>query len=89
MEKLQKTILLAAKLREESYDKKTANKALENACLVDYNKFYRLSLYDAVDQAASTIGFGKKSTMPVYLLLKCCWNDIIAWAEEPTKEKIK
>lgn len=66
MERLQEAIKLTAKIREESWD--------------NDKKEYSISLYDAADQACESIGFDMRGSLPVYLLLKYCWNDILDWA---------
>ena len=76
---LKKTVLLAAKLREDSYDHKAAN-AAKDLDFVDYAKFYTLSLNDAAEKASEQIE-NNALAFPVYLLLSCCWNDILSWAE--------
>jgi hypothetical protein len=74
MERLAKTILLAAKLREESFDPEMAEKNQFGDC-------YKLSLRAAADMAAEQTGYDERGTDPVYLLLKHSWNDILAWAK--------
>lgn len=87
MEKLAEAILLAAKLHEESYDHKSAQRILlknlkrRKLSGTDYNQFYKISRKEAADQAAENVGFDKRGTQPIYLLLKFCWNDALDWAE--------
>ena len=82
MERLARAVKLAAKYREESYDKEAADKAEKvEFHYVDMDKFYKLSLREACDKAAEEVGFDKRGTEPVYLLLTYCWNDILDWAE--------
>lgn len=52
---------------------------------VDFERFYKLSLYEACDLAADKLGLDSTATQPIYLLLKCCWNDSLKWAEEILK----
>jgi hypothetical protein len=84
MEKLAEAILLAAKLREESYDHKSAQRTLFKN-LTRYSQFYKISIKEAADQAAENVGFDKRGTQPIYLLLQFCWNDALDWAENFTK----
>lgn len=85
MEKLAMAILLAAKLREDSYDVNKAHelgKSCAVKCLVaDYTTCYDLSLFEACDKAAEEVGFDTRGSQPVYLLLKNSWNESLAWAE--------
>lgn len=81
MKKLAEGIKLAAKYREESFDKEAFKKVLEKDELVDHRKFYKISLFEASEKAASDVGFNIKGILPIYLLLKYCWNDILDWAE--------
>lgn len=48
---------------------------------VDYNRFYTLTLYDAVYRAAEASSQADLVT-PVYLLLAGTWNEAIKWAQE-------
>ena len=66
MDKLQEAIILAAKLREDSWDESKLS--------------YLLSMWDACDKAAESVGFDKRGTMPIYLLLDSGWNDALDWA---------
>ena len=81
MEKLAKAIKMAAKLHEDSYDIKASRKAESSNSSVDYTNFYKKTLEEASDEAAGAVGFDKRGTTPIYLLLKYCWNDILGWAE--------
>jgi len=93
MEKLAKAIKLAAKYHEESYDQEASDDAEAQAQLeaehsgyhgysgIDFNVFYRLSIKEAADKAASDMGYDARGSEPIYLLLKCCWNDILDWAK--------
>lgn len=87
MERLAKAVLLAAKLREESYDMATYVEEFENTPMhlkkfIDPSKFYKLTMWDASDQAAMKMGFDKRGTRPVYLLLMNSWNEALDWAEK-------
>lgn len=79
MEELAKTILLAAKIREESFDHESSEKA-QNKKGVDHCVFYKTSLFDACDEAAEQTGYSTRGTYPIYILLKQDWNGIIDWA---------
>ena len=68
MEKLAEAVKLAANLHEYSYNQE------------DFK--YKLKLEEATDQAAEQCGFDKRGNLPIYLLLKYCWNDILDWAEQ-------
>jgi len=82
MEAFAKAVKLAAKFREESYDKEAANKATHEPKIVDFDKFYKLTLMEAADKAAEIAGLDTRGTFPVYLTLKYCWNDILNWSEQ-------
>jgi len=86
--KLGKVILLAAEIREKSYDKKAADKyekSLKPGSYMDFGQFYKLDLMQSVKKAIEQFKMDKALAFPVYLLLSYCWNDIKAWAEEITK----
>lgn len=91
MERLAQAIKLAAKYREESFDKKASDAA--SAVLpgipLDRTHFFKLSLLDAADKAAEEVGFDEQGTLPVYLLLACSWNEALAWAESLTAKPQK
>lgn len=85
---LAKAILVAADVRERSYDEAASHKASEDAKarreaepgnlyagLVDYRQFYRASMLTACQTAGPL-------AQPVYLLLQYTWNDAIGWAHE-------
>lgn len=78
---LAKAILAAAEVREKSFDHAAAHKAEANGDLVDYKRFYKVSMHDACfpDGGNPFIGY------PVFLLLTNSWNDAIAWAKENAK----
>ena len=64
MEDLQKAVKLAAQIREESWD----------------GECYKKSLYESADEAAESVGFDKRGTTPIYLLITNCWNEALDWA---------
>ena len=67
--KLAKLILEAARIREESYDNKAANKARQHSKFIDFSAFYNLS----EDRDIAPI---------IYFLLVNCWNNAIGWANK-------
>ncbi len=83
MDKLAEAVKLAAKIREESYNKGAADQAVQSATgVIDFNRFYTITLEDAADKAAEKVGFDTRGSLPVYLLLKYTWNDILDWAKQ-------
>ena len=82
MELLARAVKLAAKYREESFDRKASNKASHSNKLVDHDQFYRLTMGEAANKAAEEVGFDTRGTEPIYLLLQYCWNDILEWAKQ-------
>jgi len=94
MERLATAVKLAAKLREESYDKIASINEIKRVKLnrsplfhmIDFSQFYKISLYDAVNQATQDMGFDKRGTQPIYLLLKYCWNDALEWTNSFNEE---
>ena len=88
-----KVILLAAKFREDSYDKiaadlATAESQKRNAegdqysAFVDYASFYRLSFRDACKVACEqTEGAEVELSELVYYLMCNSWNDALDWAD--------
>jgi len=84
MELLARAVKLAAKIKEESYDLKKAEKLdLEDTTkIANFEDCYTISLEEASDQAAEKVGFDKRGVLPVYLLLKYAWNDILDWADQ-------
>lgn len=70
MEDLAKAILIAAELREKSYNKKKMD--------------YDVSFYKAADTAADIVGFDKTGTWPIQALLMSHWNEAIDWANQVT-----
>jgi hypothetical protein len=82
MKRLAEAIILSAKLREESYNRESAEKDSESGDLIiDFSKHYKLSLSEAVDLAIDILDHDKKEALPIYLLLKNSWNDILQWTE--------
>ncbi len=81
MERLAEAVKLAAKYREKSFDHEASKSALKSDEIVDHNKFYTLSMWDASIKAAQDVGFDERETEPIYLLLAHAWNDILDWAE--------
>lgn len=80
---LPQVILLAQKIREESFDKEAAQIALESDIIEDYENFYRVSFADAASEACNQLKV-PKYIYPVYLLTKLAHNDIQDWAIENT-----
>jgi hypothetical protein len=106
MERLAKTVLLAMKYREESYNHAEAAEALEKAAtkareiylealgkgeiyefnpsnilkMVDFNKFYVLSIEESADRAANDMGYDCRANEPIRLLLTNSWNESMIWA---------
>lgn len=84
MERLAKAILEAQQIREESYDLESANKALDDASpttIINTEEFYGKSMREAASEGAYEAGLDYSlADIPVYLLIKYCWNDIGAWA---------
>ena len=85
MERLARAILLCQELRENSFDSEAADKAIESGKYYNGKDFYGLSLEQAASKAAGIVGFDTRGTLPIYLLNKCCWNDIQNWAESYNK----
>lgn len=87
MKRFAEAILLAAKIREESFNQEKADKMEEGSSLLkDFRECYTKTLYEAADKAAGELGFDKQGTQPIYLLLQYCWNDILSWAETVEKD---
>lgn len=93
---LAQLVLDAHRLREESYGKEASMAAYEAglaaraeqpdniyAGLVNYNKFYGLSLIAACRAACKQMGDDYLDLeRPVYLLVECAANDVQEWALE-------
>lgn len=91
-------VTACAKVHRESYDRvaadaatvkadaeKMADKDNIYAGMVDYSKFYKLTLREACEQTCKMC-LHEELAEPVYLLLSLAWNDIAAWAEEHQKK---
>lgn len=88
MERFARTIILASEIREESYDQEMSDNIKGKERLYfDFEKCYKKSLKDACDLAALENGYDLSATEPLYLLLKCCWNDILNWADKVVNNK--
>lgn len=74
---LAEAILLAAKLREDSYDHVAAESV--SGIFVDYSQFYGVTLQHAADLAAERVA-RIELAFPVYLLLLSHWNNALEWA---------
>lgn len=95
--KYAETVILAAKIYSDSYDKEAANLAEvedqkrqddEKAAgadytygLVDFSKFYRKNLMQASLEACIESGL-RNMGYPIYLALAMTWNDTLDWAKE-------
>lgn len=91
------TVILAAKIYQDSYDTEAANaseaedqkrQAEEKANgaeytygLVDFAKFYRKNLMQASLEACIETE-AHNMGYPIYLSLMMTWNDILGWANE-------
>jgi len=81
------TIKLAAKIREDSFDKGKANDIeVSGSPYKDFLSCYTKTAYDSAEEASEKMGYGKQAAMPIYLLLKYGWNDILSWADGFTKQ---
>lgn len=87
MERLARAIVMAAGIREASYDVEGAQKAVDSGIFTDYTKFYGKTIEEAADEAADGVGLDQTRTPPVYLLLKNCWNEALEWAEAVIKNE--
>lgn len=86
MERLAKTVLRAADLRERSFDINAAHEACVSqsscqAARTTDEQFYTMSLIKACENACKDEGFDARAIQVIHLLLKNSWNDIIAWAK--------
>lgn len=90
MELLAWAVKRAAQIREESFDHEAKDREQKQQrgrlFLIDMKKFYKISLHKACDMAAEEVGFDAQGTMPIYLLLRNSWNEVLDWAE-PIHEK--
>lgn len=83
MKKIAEAIILAAKIREKSFDHERADELQKSDSFIkDFTKFYTKTLEESAKEAVDTIGIAKIATQPIYLLLACAWNDALAWAEQ-------
>ena len=67
IEQLQQAVKDAARIRDESWVEETST--------------YSIDLREACDKACESVGFDLRATQAVWLLLFCCWNDALSWAE--------
>lgn len=85
-EKFCEAILIAARLREKSFDGDAARaerKMREQANpdgfpIIDYKKFYRKTIAEAAEEACVIVGFDNRMGNFIYLLLTNSWNDAIS-----------
>ena len=82
MKRLKEAILLAAKIREDSYDHKMSDELEKSKGYKNFSKCYKKSIYAAAVEASEKLDFGLQAIQPIFLLLTYAWNDILAWAEE-------
>ena len=85
MKHLAEAILLAQKIREESFDQKEANRMVKEDKYPNFTGCYKTTMYEAADKAAEQIGLDESATQPIYLLNQYNWNDIQIWAESALK----
>lgn len=83
MKKLADAILLAAKLREDSFDHEEAQRLGngKQAFASDFLKCYKLTMDQAAEKAADQVGLSKKDVVVIRILLNN-WNDAVNWAEK-------
>ena len=89
MDKIAKTIILAAKIREDSYDNIAADKAsktADNQVCVNYFQFYTKTMIEAEAEAAKATGIDELGSHIVKVLLRNCWNDALSWADMVEKK---
>lgn len=70
LEEYANLVLLAAKIREESWDEKECK--------------YNINIEDACIKATKELKIDEAFWYPIYLSF-LCWNDVIAWAEHIKK----
>lgn len=91
VERLAKAILEAQRIREESFDQESANKALDDASpttIVNTERFYGKSMIEAASEGAYNAGLDHTTAdLPIYLLIKYCWNDIGDWVVDERGEE--
>jgi hypothetical protein len=83
---LERIIKDAMQIREQSYDHAAAEKAdkeSEDAEFIDFSSFYKKTVKEASDEAATAAGDPRLGEV-VYYLLSYVWNDISDWAEGRT-----
>ncbi len=82
MKRFAEAIKLAARIREDSFDQKKADKMeISKSMIKPFHRCYTKSLYDSTDEAACKLGYDKRATQPIYLLLAYTWNDVLDWAD--------
>lgn len=74
---LAQTILSAAKLRKDSFDTKSAEKVQNAHSVINYNKFYDLTIKEASDIACEESGYDTRMTPFIELCLISNWNGMI------------
>ena len=72
-----RAVLKAQKLREGSFDNQGADNAFRDRLVVDYKKFYRLSLIECAEMSSKNIGVVEL----VYILISNNWNESEGWAK--------
>lgn len=90
-------ILDAMRIREKSFDSKSAQAATEECdarkkaepqaaayLYVDYSTFYRKTQQEAAQEAANN-AFEPALGYVLYLLMANSWNDAYVWAENPSE----
>ena len=77
-----RVVLLAMKLREESFDHKKAETASEYA---DFETFYKLDKFQAIETACKKEKLPIELAYPIYISFEW-WNDIHDWAQEQLGE---
>ena len=86
MKKLAKVIMLAAKIREDSYDHEASTKAFRKAVvkkeIVDFREFYKETIYTAAQKASEQCALDDIVAQSILLLLLSGnWDEIVDWAE--------
>lgn len=75
------TIILAADIRENSYDHTKVKQIERKRKCIDYDSFYTISLNGSTQMACAQIEGAENLAHIIYLLLKYTWNDSLEWAE--------
>ena len=92
-----RAILLAQKIREESYDHKAAKKEKKKMekkypdseyNLVDYSTFYTKDVMQSTQEACKEVGLPVRLSYPMYLGMEW-WNDMQEWACEVLGKEAK